>query len=68
MIFQLGPTIRTYPSVLPINRLSEPEQTLAISLFSKEVRVSSSSESLTRLTSKKSNDFHCMIREVRGLR
>lgn len=55
--FQLGPMMRTYPLSLPRNRLSEPEHTLDISLFSKKDRVSSS-PSLTWLTSKKSNAFH----------
>lgn len=58
-IRQLGPTMRTWPSELPRKRLSEPEQTLEISLLSKKARVSSSSASLTWLTSKKSKDFHC---------
>lgn len=58
-IRQLGPTMRTWPSELPRKRLSEPEQTLDISLPSKKARVSSSSASLTWLTSKKSKDFHC---------
>ncbi len=57
-IFQLGPIMRTYPSWLPRKRLSDPEQTLEISLLSKKMRASSS-PSLTWLTSKKSNDFHC---------
>lgn len=55
--FQLGPIMRTYPLSLPMKRLSEPEHTLEISLFSKDDRVSSS-PSLTWLTSKKSNAFH----------
>lgn len=50
--------MRTYPSKVPRNRLSEPEQTLDISLFSKKDRVSSS-PSRTWPTSKKSNAFHC---------
>lgn len=40
--FQLGPIIRTYPLSLPRNKLSDPEHTLDISLFSKKDRVSSS--------------------------
>lgn len=56
--FQLLPMMLTEPSLDPTNRLSEPAQTLDISLLSKSCRASSSAKE-TGVTSKKSNDFHC---------
>lgn len=53
------PMMLTYPSSDPRKRLSEPAHTLEISLPSKSCDVSSSGRGIW-VTSKKSNDFHCM--------
>lgn len=58
--FQFFPTMLTIPSSEPRNRLSEPAQTLEMSLLSKSCCVSSSGNG-TRVTSKKSKDFHCAV-------
>lgn len=58
--FQLLPMMLTQPSCDPRNRLSEPAQTLDISLPSKSWRDSVSGREIWA-TSKKSNDFHCRL-------
>lgn len=66
--FQFFPSMLTEPSPEPRKRLSEPAQTLVMSLLSKSWLASASGGD-TWVTSKKSNDFHCaklaLLREGR---